>query len=86
MFNKFRFRILAVSLNSLKVSFSDDEKIKMRLYLIEKYNHGNCFGMPGPKNPRTQRKISPKLFLKVKYLLPEKSDNECKKIIKIVSC
>lgn len=55
----------------------------MRLYLVNKYNPGDCFGMPMIKNLRYQSKISPKLLLKVKSLSSEKpDDNECEKIIR----
>lgn len=73
----------AVAINSIQVTLGDDEEIKMRLYLVKKYNPGDCFGMPMIKNPRYQSKISPELLLKVKSLSSEKlNDVEFEKIIR----
>ena len=71
------------SINAMRVTFGDVEEIKMRFYLVNKYNPGDCFGMPMIKNPRYQSKISPELLLKVKNLSSEKpDDDECEKIIR----
>ncbi|MFA6979113.1 MAG: hypothetical protein WC209_07280 [Ignavibacteriaceae bacterium] len=73
----------AVAINAIRVTLGDDEEIKMRFYLVKKYNPGDCFGMPLIKNPRYQSKISPELLLKVKNLSSEKpNDVECEKIIR----
>jgi len=66
--------------DSLKLNLGNNEEMKIRLYLVEKYNPGNCFGMPGPPPPN-QRKISSELLSKIKRLVPEKSDIECEKLI-----
>jgi hypothetical protein len=60
-----------VRINSLTVSLGDDEEIKMRLYLSEKYHPGNCFGMPGPEDTIYQRTIALELLNKNKKLVPE---------------
>jgi len=73
---------ITLSLDSLGVNLGDDEEIKMKLYLAEKYHPGNCFGMPGPELPIYQRKISQELLSKVKRLVPEKSNKECEVIIR----
>lgn len=71
-----------IPIDSVQVSNTNNNVIKLKLYLIEKYNPGDCFGMPSIGNPRDRGNISPELLVKVKELLKNQTDEEYGVIIR----
>ncbi|MBK7378427.1 MAG: hypothetical protein IPJ03_05390 [Ignavibacteriales bacterium] len=71
-----------VHIDSIYVRIDNDDEIKLKLYLADKYHPGDCYGMPSIRNSRYERKISPELLIKVKELLPNKTENEYDELIK----
>jgi len=72
----------SIQSDPLLVSDANNNVIKLKLYLIEKYNPGDCFGMPSIRNPRDRANINPELLVKVKELLKNKTDKEYDDIIR----
>jgi len=73
-------------LDSLRIAFSNDEDARLRLYLVQEYKPGNCFGMPTvDPPPRTQKKIDSTTFHWVKQVLVGKSDPECESAIRAMT-
>ena len=61
---------------------SDDDELRIKLYLVKKYNPGNCFGMPKIEDDRFKPKIDTLLISKVKQILNISSNKDAESIVR----
>lgn len=60
-----------------EINFKNENEFRIRAYLVDKYNPGNCFGMPQIKSPfETEIKVKEDLIEKIKKEYNIKDDSK----------
>jgi hypothetical protein len=63
----------------LEINFVNENEFKIRAYLVEKYNPGDCFGMSQMKNPsEPEIKVNDELIAKIKKEYNIQEDSKAK--------
>jgi hypothetical protein len=63
--------------NHFEINFKNDKELRIRAYLVEKYNPGDCFGMPQVKSPyETKIIVNKELIERIKKEYKIKEDSK----------